>query len=220
MLTDQENELFTRVGPGTPMGVLLRRYWHPVGCSELVTTKPTRVTVMGEELVVYRGTDGELALMELRCAHRGVALDYGRVEGDCIRCPYHGWLYDRSGRCLEQPAEPEESSFKEKIRLKSYKVQEFGGLIFGYMGPEPASLLPLFDVLRWDEGVKAVQVQMVHANWFNHVENWPGCMATLSPPTAPARSAITGSAPISAATTSCSSRASTTTTSRATASPR
>ncbi|HXQ51826.1 MAG TPA: Rieske 2Fe-2S domain-containing protein [Stellaceae bacterium] len=153
------------------MGALLRRYWHPVGCSEFVTSKPQRVKVLGEELVLYRGASGRPALMQLRCAHRSLALDYGRVEGDSIRCAYHGWLYDRTGQCLAQPAEPESSSYKEKIKLKTYKVQEAGGLVFGYMGPEPAPLLPLYDVLRWEDGVKDIQVQNIHANWFNHVEN-------------------------------------------------
>ena len=171
MLSPEENHLFTRIGPGTEMGALLRRYWHPVGCSELVGKKPQRAKVLGEELVLYRGASGATALMQLRCAHRSLALDYGRIEGDAIRCPYHGWLYDRSGKCLEQPAEPEASSFKDKIQLKSYPTQEFGGLVFGYMGPEPAPLLPLYDVLRMEDGVKDVQVQTVHANWFNHVEN-------------------------------------------------
>jgi 5,5'-dehydrodivanillate O-demethylase oxygenase subunit len=90
MLTAEENELLTRIGPGTPMGEVLRRYWHPVGCSEWVTQKPQRIKVLGEELVIYRGESGRPAVMQLRCAHRSVALDYGRVEGDCIRCPYHG----------------------------------------------------------------------------------------------------------------------------------
>ena len=171
MLSREENSLFTTIGPGTPMGEMLRRYWHPVGCSELVTAKPGRVKVLGEELVLYRGASGQTALMQLRCAHRSVALDYGRIEGDSIRCPYHGWLYDRSGQCLEQPAEPEGSSFKEKIRLKSYATQETGGLVFGYMGPDPAPLLPLYDVLRMADGVKNIQVGNVNANWFNHVEN-------------------------------------------------
>jgi 5,5'-dehydrodivanillate O-demethylase len=171
MLSPQENEAFTKIGPGTPMGEVLRRYWHPVGCSEFVTSKPHRVKVLGEDLVIYRGADGEPALMQLRCAHRSVALDYGRVEGNTIRCPYHGWLYDRSGQCLAQPAEPESSSYKEKIRLTSYRVQEFGGLVFGYMGPDPAPVLPLYDVLRMTDGVKEVQIQNVNANWFNHVEN-------------------------------------------------
>src|ERR1700677_4077357 len=126
MLTQQENELFTKVGPGTKMGDVLRRYWHPVACSEFVTEKPQRVRLLGEDLVLYRTTTG-FALMDLRCAHRLVALDYGRVEGDCIRCPYHGWLYDSSGQCLDQPAEPEGSSFKEKVRLNGYQAQEAGG---------------------------------------------------------------------------------------------
>jgi 5,5'-dehydrodivanillate O-demethylase len=171
MLSESDNQLLTRIGPGTPMGEVLRRYWHPVGCSQLLDGKPQRVKVLGEELVLYRGAGGQPALLELRCAHRGVALDYGRVEEDCIRCPYHGWLYDRSGRCLEQPAEPEDSSFKDKIRLKAYETQEFAGLIFGYFGPEPAPLLPHYDVLRMENGVKSIQVQPVHANWLNHVEN-------------------------------------------------
>ena len=171
MLSQEENRLFTSIGAGTSMGKLLRRYWHPVGCSEFVTSKPQRVKVLGEELVLYRGSSGAPALLQLRCAHRSVALDYGRVEGDHIRCPYHGWLYDRTGQCLAQPAEPEGSSFKEKVRLRSYITQEAGGLVFGYMGPDPAPLLPLYDVLMMTDGVKDVQVQNIHANWFNHVEN-------------------------------------------------
>jgi len=171
MLSQEENERLTRAGPGTPMGEVLRRYWHPVGCSEFVTSKPQRLKLLGEELVLYRAADGQPVLMELRCAHRGVALDYGRVEGACIRCPYHGWLYDRTGQCIEQPAEPEGSTFKDRIRLKAYPTQEFSGLVFGYLGPAPAPLLPLYDVLLMEDGVKTVQVQTVHANWFNHVEN-------------------------------------------------
>jgi 5,5'-dehydrodivanillate O-demethylase len=171
MLSHEENKLFTSVGAGTPMGELLRRYWHPVGVSEQITSKPKRIKVLGEELMLYRGAGGQAVMMQLRCAHRSLALDYGRVEGDSIRCPYHGWLYDQTGQCTAQPAEPEGSEFKEKIKLKSYPVQEFSGLVFGYMGPLPAPLLPLFDVLRMEEGVKAVQIRLVNANYFNHVEN-------------------------------------------------
>jgi len=171
MLTQEENKLFTSVGPGTPMGELLRRYWQPVGCSEFVTKKPTRVKVMGEDLVLFRGESGKTHLMQLRCAHRSVALDYGRVEGDCIRCPYHGWIYDASGQCLDQPAEPEGSKYKSEIKLKAYKTQEASGIVFGYMGPEPAPLLPLFDLMRETEGVKALILNNVEANFMNHVEN-------------------------------------------------
>jgi 5,5'-dehydrodivanillate O-demethylase len=171
MLTKHENELFMRVGPGTPMGDVMRRYWQPVGCSELVTSKPQRVRVFGEDLVLFRGEDGSAGLMELRCAHRRVNLDFGRVEGACIRCPYHGWLYDRSGQCVEQPAEPEGSTFKDKVQLTAYPVQEFSGLVFAYMGPAPAPLLPMYDVLRMTAGVKEVMMQTVHTNWLAHVEN-------------------------------------------------
>ena len=171
MLRQEENERLTRVGPGTPMGDMLRRYWHPVGCSEAVTAKPRRTKVLGEELLLYRGASGEAVLMQLRCGHRSLALDFGRIEGDCIRCPYHGWLYDKSGQCLEQPAEPDGSAFHEKIKLTAYPTQEAGGLVFGYMGPAPAPLLPLYDVLRWDHGVKNILVQYVHANWMNQIEN-------------------------------------------------
>jgi 5,5'-dehydrodivanillate O-demethylase oxygenase subunit len=171
MLSPEENKLFSSVGPGTPMGAMLRRYWHPVGCSELVTTKPQRIKVLGEELMVYRGTSGRTVLTQLRCAHRSLALDYGRVEGDSIRCPYHGWLYDHTGQCIAQPAEPEGSGFKEKVKLKTYPTQEVGGLVFGYMGPEPTPLLPLFDALLMEDGVKGVQMRNVNANWFNGVEN-------------------------------------------------
>jgi 5,5'-dehydrodivanillate O-demethylase oxygenase subunit len=171
MLTKDENELFMATGPGTPMGDLMRRYWHPVGCSDLVTAKAQRVTVFGEELVLFRAADGVPVLMELRCAHRRVALDHGRVEGDCIRCPYHGWLYDRTGQCIEQPAEPEGSQFKDKVRLASYPTQEFSGLVFAYMGPGEPPLLPLYDLLRMSAGVKEVMMQTVHTNWLAHVEN-------------------------------------------------
>jgi 5,5'-dehydrodivanillate O-demethylase len=171
MLSHEENELLVRVARGTPMGEMLRRYWHPVGVSQEVTAKPRRVKILGEELVLYRGKSGTPALMQLRCAHRSLALDYGRVEGDSLRCAYHGWLYDRTGQCLAQPAEPEGSSFKEKIKLKSYRVEEYSGLVFGYLGPDPAPVLPLYDVLRMENGVKGIQVRNVNANWFNHVEN-------------------------------------------------
>src|SRR4051812_1356796 len=113
MLTREENALFTQVGAGTPGGEMLRRYWWPVTFSDLMQTKPTKVKVLGEELVLYRDGRGQLGAMELRCAHRGVSLEYGRAEECGIRCPYHGWLYDADGRCLEQPAEPENSTYKE-----------------------------------------------------------------------------------------------------------
>ena len=172
MVSENEVERIAHVSPGTPVGELLRRYWFPVGCSQLLESKPQRVRLLGEDLVLYRGASGEPGLLELRCAHRGVALNFGRVEGDSLRCAYHGWLYDRSGHCLEQPAEPEATGFRDRIQLRSYRAQEYGGIIFGYLGPDPAPLLPKYDVLNMGaNGVKRIQVQTVHANWFQHVEN-------------------------------------------------
>jgi 5,5'-dehydrodivanillate O-demethylase len=130
MLSRDEHEILTRVGPGAPLGEVLRRFWQPVGLSELVTAKPQRMKVLGEELLLYRGASGKAVMTQLRCAHRSLALDHGRVEGDSIRCPYHGWLYDAQGQCLEQPAEPEGSGFKEKVRLKACPTQEISGLVF------------------------------------------------------------------------------------------
>lgn len=134
MLTAEENERLTRIGPGTPMGEVLRATgirWAVRNGSR----KPQRIKVLGEELVLYRGEGGRPALMQLRCAHRNVALDYGRVEGDCIRCPYHGWLYDATGQCLEQPAEPPGSRYKDEIRMAAYPTQELGGLVFAIWDP-------------------------------------------------------------------------------------
>ncbi len=199
MLSREENELFTKVGPSTKMGEVLRRYWHPVGASQWVAAKPQRVKVLGEELLLYRGSSGPV-LMQLRCAHRSLALDHGRVEGDCIRCPYHGWLYDQAGQCLDQPAEPEGSSFKEKVRLKAYKVQEAGGIVFGYLGPEPAPLLPLYDLLTVEDGVKSqfrfrpsTRIGSITSRTSSTPVTSPGCMAGRSPCAAARKSIISGS---------------------------
>lgn len=172
MLSPEENALFTQIGPGTKMGAVLRRYWHPVGVSDWVTTKPQYVRILGEDLVIYRKTNG-VGLMARRCAHRGVNLDFGRAEGDCLRCPYHGWVYDATGQCVEQPAEPEGSNFKDKIKIDAYPTQEVGGLVFAYFGPAPAPLLPLYDTLTDDDGVKIIQTNLIQSNWLNLVENIP-----------------------------------------------
>jgi len=171
MLSPEEHELLTRVGPGTPLGEVLRRYWQPVGLSELVTSKPQRMKTLGEELVLYRGSSGKVAVMQLRCAHRSLALDHGRVEGDNLRCAYHGWLYDAQGQCLAQPAEPDGSGFKDKIRLTSYPVQEASGIVFAYFGPGEAPVLPIYDLMLTEDGVKGVQMRNVNANWLNAAEN-------------------------------------------------
>lgn len=171
MLTHEENQRLVSVGPGTPMGNLWRRYWNPVGCSSLVTSKPQRIKVLGEELVLYRGASGKPVLMQLRCAHRNVALDYGRVEGDSIRCPYHGWMYNSEGRCVAQPAEGDHAEFKDSFTLKAYPTQEICGLIFAYMGPAPAPVLPIYDVMQMEGGYKQIRSYNISANWMQSADN-------------------------------------------------
>ena len=172
MLTQEQNERLTQVGPGTPMGVLMRRYWHPIaGSAQLNDDTPTReVRLLGEDLVLFRSSAGKLGLIEPSCAHRKANLSYGIPEPEGIRCPYHGWLYDESGQCIDQPSEPEGSRFKEKVKLKAYPVEELGGLIFTYMGPEPAPLLPRYDVLAWD-GIKDAHSTVLPCNWLQCMEN-------------------------------------------------
>lgn len=172
MLSAEMNERLTRVGPGTPMGELMRRYWHPVAASvELDADNPTKeVRLLGEDLVLYRDASGTLGLIEPSCAHRKASLAYGIPEENGIRCAYHGWIFNEAGACVDQPSEPEGSKFKEKVRIRAYKAQELGGAIFAYMGPDPAPLLPRHDVLVW-AGVRRTQSIMLPANWLQCHEN-------------------------------------------------
>jgi 5,5'-dehydrodivanillate O-demethylase len=131
MLTNEQNDRLTRVGPSTAMGNLFRRYWHPVAPSAQLHEKPVKpVRLLGEDYVVFRDQNGQLGFMEPRCAHRLVELKYGYVVPEGLRCPYHGWTYDVTGQCTAQPAETPESRFKDKIKLKSFPVQEKEGLVF------------------------------------------------------------------------------------------
>ena len=172
MLTAEQNERLTRVGPGTPMGVLMRRYWHPIAASvQLNEDTPTKeVRLLGEDLVLFRSAAGKVGLIEPSCAHRKANLSYGIPEPEGIRCAYHGWLYDETGQCLDQPSEPEGSRFKDKVKLKAYKVEELGGVVFAYMGPEPAPLLPRYDMLVWP-GIRDAWACMLPCNWLQCHEN-------------------------------------------------
>lgn len=173
MLSRQENDLLTSVGPETPCGEMLRRYWWPIGFSELVTEKqtPTKVRLLGEDFVLFRDGALRLGLLELHCSHRGTSLEFGRVEGQGIRCCYHGWLYDVAGRCLEQPAEPAESTFKDRIQHPAYKVQEIAGFIFAYLGPDPAPLLPRYDLFLEENGERVIGAGTEYCNWLQRAEN-------------------------------------------------
>lgn len=174
MLTRDENEMLTRVGRGTPAGELLRRYWMPVAAvGELSDDKPIKAfRLLGENLVVYRDKRGRYGVVGEQCPHRKASLAFGRVDEDGIRCPYHGWKYDYTGRCLEQPAEPEERAFKDKIKHLAYPVEKLGGLLWAYLGPEPKPLLPRWDVLAWTKGKRWIEKHEIYnCNWLQPMEN-------------------------------------------------
>ncbi len=139
-LTHEENDLFTRIGPGTPAGQMIRLYWHPIGFATELKDKPKRRRLLGEDLVLFRDETGRLGLLGLHCPHRGTSLEFGYIEDGGIRCCYHGWLFDVEGRCLEQPAEPSGSSFKDRVRQPAYRADKLGEIMFAYLGPEPAGI--------------------------------------------------------------------------------
>lgn len=172
----------TEVGPGTPMGELLRRYWHPVGKVEDAGPTPCVVKALGEELILFRDGRGRAGLLHPRCCHRGTTLHYGRVEEDGIRCCYHGWLFDPEGRCLDQPTEPEGGRHKDKVRQPWYPVRERYGLIFAYMGPpDRMPALPRYECLEVLEDGEIVVADdtsigggggaIIPCNWLQHYEN-------------------------------------------------
>lgn len=194
MRTEEELEL-VRVGPGTPSGEVFRRYWLPVevsanlggaqGNSFSGARNPIRVKMLGENLLLFRDSSGRPHLLFEHCAHRGTSLFYGRVEGDCIRCLYHGWLYDGDGNVVEMPGEPPDSRFNEKVKQPAYPCVEVGGLIFAYMGP-PA-LMPVFPRYHQLFSTKGVRVNgnggyTEHCNVFqalhdNNLDPWHGEIA-------------------------------------------
>ena len=172
MLSAEDNELLTRVGPGTPAGEMMRRYWLPVGVTADLGDAPQFVRVLGEDLALFKTSDGQIGLLDAVCAHRGASLVYGLVEERGLRCHYHGWLYDTSGRCIEQPAEVSRTAREEKARQRAYPTQELGGLVFAYMGPQPAPVLPRFDTLvRADGTRKATVARIIACNYLQIVEN-------------------------------------------------
>lgn len=150
MMTREENRLLTQTGPGTPCGDLLRRYWQPVALSEELKTagSPVPVTLLGEELVVFRDEQSRIGVLEAHCCHRGADLSYGRLEDGGLRCLYHGWLYGVDGHILEQPGEPNKGENRHKVRQPSFRCQEIGGLILAYIGPGEPPLLPNYEFLQ------------------------------------------------------------------------
>jgi len=172
MLSKEENEMLTRVGPGTPCGELMRRYWHPVAATVQLEENPVRkVRILGEDLVLFRDRSGSLGLIEPRCPHRAMHMAFGIPEEVGLRCPYHGWLFDGTRRCLEQPLAPPDSTFKDRVRITAYKVQEMGGLVWAYLGPEPAPLLPRLDLCEREHELRQIVGHMLPCNWLQVMEN-------------------------------------------------
>jgi phenylpropionate dioxygenase-like ring-hydroxylating dioxygenase large terminal subunit len=163
-----------RVARGAPAGDWFRRHWLVVGTTRELKDIPRAVRVLGEDLVLFRDEHARLGLLGLHCPHRASSLEYGDIEDGGIRCPYHGWLFDVSGQCLEQPAEPEGSFFCRKVKHLSYPVRELGGLIFAYMGtdqdtPPP---LPQYRALTDPTGQRSLEATREYEyNWFNFIEN-------------------------------------------------
>jgi len=175
MLTAEENERLTRIGPGTPMGDLMRRYWHPIAASAQLPTHGTKaITVLGESLVLYRDRSGQVGLVGDRCPHRRAGMVFGVPEQDGLRCAYHGWCFNAQGDCIDQPYETTEdptSAFHEKAPIAAYPAQELGGLIFAYLGPPPAPLLPRWDLLVMDGVMRDIGYTVVPCNWLQIMEN-------------------------------------------------
>jgi nitrite reductase/ring-hydroxylating ferredoxin subunit len=174
MFSREENELLTRVGPDTPAGELLRRYWIPALLSEEVPIPdgpPVQVRLLGEELVAFRDSKGRVGLLDEHCSHRGTSLYYGRNEECGLRCIYHGWKYDVEGNVLETPAEPSGGDFKKKIHHKAYPCREVAGIVFTYMGPkEKMRLFPDYEWVRLPENRTHVVKSYLACNYLQGLE--------------------------------------------------
>jgi 5,5'-dehydrodivanillate O-demethylase len=180
MLTAEENERLTRVGPGTPMGTLFRNYWQPVAPKQqLVERRVMPVRLYGQDMVLFLDGQGRVGLVDDRCAHRQVKLECAKTNDAGIRCPYHGWTFDTTGQCVDQPAEPAGSTFKDRVKIGSYPVEELAGLIFAYLGPLPAPLLPRWDRLVWDDVYRVIAFAIVPCNWLQCMENTPDALHTI-----------------------------------------
>ncbi|HEU0075141.1 MAG TPA: Rieske 2Fe-2S domain-containing protein [Dehalococcoidia bacterium] len=156
MLSKEDNDVLCRVGPGTPMGEMMREYWIPaVRSDELPApdSPPVRIRLLGENLIAFRATSGAVGLVQNACPHRGASLFFGRNEEEGLRCVYHGWKFDVTGACVDMPSEPAESNFKNKVRAKAYPVHERGGIIWAYMGTrETPPPLPELEANMLEDG--------------------------------------------------------------------
>lgn len=172
METVEGNELLTQVGRGTPMGELMRRYWHPICALSDMDGKWTRpVVLLGERLILFRNREGALGLIAEQCSHRRASFLHGIPTRGGIRCPYHGWEFDTQGNCVDQPNEVDNCAFREKVGIDAYPVEELGGLVFAYMGPKPAPLLPRFDGFIAQGAIRMMGRAVIPVNWLQVMEN-------------------------------------------------
>ena len=174
MLTPQENERITRIGPGTPMGAVFRRYWQPAALSEELPERdgaPIRVRLLGEDLVAFRDSTGGVGLIDAFCPHRRAPMFFGRNEDCGLRCVYHGWKFDSDGNCVDMPSEPADSLFKTKVRIAAYPTFEAGGVVWAYLGPaglQPP--VPDYEWLRVPASHRHINKTYEEANWLQALE--------------------------------------------------
>jgi 5,5'-dehydrodivanillate O-demethylase oxygenase subunit len=172
MESAEQNQLLTQVGRATPMGELLRRYWQPIGAlAELDGKWTRRVRLLGEDLILFRDRQGKLGLIAEQCPHRRASFLHGIPTERGIRCPYHGWEFSAQGRCLNQPNEIDNPAFREKVGTDAYPVEEMGGLLFAYLGPQPAPLLPRFDGFVMPGTMRMMGRVVLPVNWLQIMEN-------------------------------------------------
>ena len=171
--TETPDPELTEVGPGTPCGEYLRRYWLPVAMTDQVGDLPYRIRIMGEDLILFREKgEGRLGLTHLHCAHRNMSLEFGIVEEGGIRCSYHGWKYALDGTILETPCEPPASQVKKRTCLGAYPVIEYKGLAFAYMGPpEHRPPFPVLDTFDEDGDEMIPYLITSPCNWLQVMEN-------------------------------------------------
>src|SRR5438477_2332533 len=174
MLSKEDNELVTRVGPGTPMGNLMREYWIPAMlASELPApdSDPVRVMLLGEMLIAFRDSNGHVGLFQTNCPHRGASLFFGRNEESGLRCVYHGWKFSVDGTCVDMPNEPAESDFKHKVKAVAYPTQERCGVVWAYLGaktdPPP---LPQLEPNMLGDGEWTLSIYQRECNWMQALE--------------------------------------------------
>ena len=175
MLTEEQNQLLTRVGPGTPMGSLLRRYWMPIaGVSEFESSHTKAIRLMGEDLVLYKDLSGNFGLIDRHCPHRRADMSFGMAEENGLRCSYHGWAFDASGQCVAQPFQDTvfpERNFKCSVQTLAYPVAVKAGLVWAYMGPLPAPCVPDWEPFSRPNGFTQIVISTIPCNWFQCQEN-------------------------------------------------